>query len=89
MEVQDGFKRFPKRTFMFSVLGLLVSIGVLAYTFTTVILLRSFWYVLWVVYYLLLIVMRFALLRSAHRNIRYPYHEKYKIFINVSAPAPT
>lgn len=85
MQQYDNLNTYSARTFMFNIISFIFSLGFLMYTTITVIRLRSGWYAFLVIYYSILLVMRFVILNFAYKNIKFPYHDKYAFYLKLYA----
>ena len=83
MQLQNNLQTYSVRTFVFNVISFLFSLGFLIYTTITVIRLGSGWYAFLVVYYSILLVMRFVILYFAYKNIQFPHHDNYAFYLRL------
>ena len=77
------FKDYSSRTFILNFLSFLFALGFLAYTVVITIILQYMWYVFLVIYYSIVLAMRFAVLYIADKNRHLPQAEKYPFYLKL------
>lgn len=83
MGLQEELTNFPKKLFVYNIFNLIFSLGFLIYIVITVILLHSYWYMFLVMYYSILLVMRFVVLHIVHKKLKYPHHERHNTYLTL------
>lgn len=83
MQLISIFKDYSNRTLLINIFSSLCSFIFLLYTVGMVILLQSMWYLFLVLYYTILLVMRFIILYIFYKNARFPQEEKYSYYLKV------